>query len=432
VGQFLAAHASDLAVLASLLVVSAFFSGSETALFSLGAEGLDDLARRHPRPGAAVRAMLGRPDDLLASVLFGNLVVNTLYFSTSVTLGMAGERRWPGFAAATTVATLVAIIVFSEVLPKAVAAASPRALARFVAWPLWLFHNVAGRPARLGSRPLLALLDRLVRPRVHEALTVDELRMLVELARNSGSLSGSEAGLLDGVVALSELRIRQIMVPRVDVVVASVTDRPEQVLRRLSTTSRSRAPVYEGQPDNIIGIVEARKLVAACASPFGSQGDLRAHVRPVVFVPESAPVSSMIEQFRAAHAEAAVVVDEYGGTAGFVTLEDLAYAALEAVSAGSTAANEPAVECAGPGSYTLSGDLSVRAWSEIFGVEYEQAQFDTLGGLVTSLLGRIPEPGDVARWGNLRFTVREVSARRIVEVDLSLEGAQDPAAEAAR
>ena len=419
---FLAAEGARLAVMAGLLVLSGFFSGAETALFSLGRDELDALLSRHPRRGAAARRLLADPEGLLTSILFGNLVVNTLYFALGAAIAIRASGAH-GSAAGAGVSTgaLVALLLFGEILPKAIAAGSPSGVSSFIAIPLWLFDRALGRPAGIVASPALAVVNWIARSRA-EAVEPDELRMLVDLAGRSGALSGSEAEMIDGVVELSDLRAREVMVPRVDVVFASVAETPEQVLRRLRGERRSRAPVYDGPVDNIVGVVEARDLIASISSGRAA-AHLRDFVRPIDVVPESARLSSVLKRVRDEGLEVAVVVDEYGGTAGLVTLDDLAEAVLGDVGArAAPSAEAPAVERTPSGSYVLSGGLSVRDWAELFEVEPEPGQFDTLGGFVAFLLGRIPEEGDVAAWENLRFAVREMRGRRVERVEIMLEG----------
>jgi len=420
VSVFLAAEGVRLAVMAGLLVFSGFFSGSETALFSLGRDELDALLARHPRRGGAARRLLADPEGLLTSILFGNLAVNTLYFALGAGIAIrASAAHGAAAGAGVSAGALVMVLLFGEILPKAIAAASPAGASSAVALPMWAFDRALGRPAAFVSSPVLALVNWIARSRA-EAVEPDELRMLVDLAGTSGALSGTEAEIIDGVVELSDLRVREVMVPRVDVVFASVAERPEQVLRRLSGATRSRAPVYDGPVDNIVGVVEARDLVAALASGGGAAG-LREFVKPVDVVPESARLSAVLTRVRDDGLEVAIAVDEYGGTAGLVTLDDVAEAVLGDVGAAAPAEG-PAVERTPSGSYVLSGGLSVRDWAELFEVDPQPGQFDTLGGFVTFLLGRIPKEGDVAAWENLRFAVRGMRGRRVSSVELMLEG----------
>jgi len=408
--------------MAGLVVCSGFFSGAETAFFSLRREDIDDLAHRHPHTGALIRAILARPEKLLASILFGNLVVNILYFSLGAEVTIAAAGRL-GYAAAAVpgAAVLVVLLAFGEILPKALAAASPRAVARATAAPFWVFHRAAGRPVGMLASPVLAAIERLGPSRSGPELTADELCMLVDLAERSGALSGAEADLIDGVVELSDLTVREVMVPRVDVVFASIADRPEQVLRKLCVDVLSRAPVYDGRLDNIVGVVEAKDLLAALGHGEARPPDLRPFTRPVAFIPESAKLAAVLEKVRDEGFEAAVVVDEYGGTSGFLTFQDVAEAIFGRIDERDEAENGPAVERTGPDSYVLSGDLLVREWSDLFGVQAERGEFDTLGGLVGHLLGRVPKTGDAATWGNLRFEVRQMRGRRVWRVGLLLE-----------
>jgi putative hemolysin len=316
---------------------------------------------------------------------------------------------------------LVMLLLVGEILPKAIAAGSPEGVSSAASLPMWFFDRVVGRPAGIIASPALAFANWAGRSRA-EAVEPDELRMLVDIAGRSGALSGTEAEMIEGVVELSDLRAREVMVPRVDVVFASVSEPPEHILRRLHDIGRSRAPVYDGPEDNIIGVVEARDLIVSVSSGRRPE-NLREFVRPIDVVPESARLSAVLKRVRDEALEVAIVVDEYGGTAGLLTLDDLAEVVLGDVgSAGAREADEPAVERTPSGSYILSGGLSVRDWAELFEVEPEPGQFDTLGGFVTFLLERIPSEGDVAAWENLRFVVREMRGRRVLSVEIMLEG----------
>ncbi len=422
---FLAEEGASLAGLGGLLVASAFFSGSETALFSLRRQDVRELVRRSRRTGLAIRRLVARPDRLLASILFGNLVVNVLYFSIGSGVALHAARAYGRAAAAgVSVAVLLVLLFFGEILPKSLAASAPRAISTVVAWPVWFFHRLIGRPASVISSPVTALVRRLARRGSSPELEPGELRFLVELAESSGSVSGDEADMLEAVVGLSELRVREVMVPRVDVMFASVDDSPEQVLRRMQAETLSGAPVYEGGLDQIVGLVDARDLLVACAEQDSRPTDLRALLRPVTFVPESARLADILEGASTRGFDVAVAVDEYGGTAGIVSLEDVAATVFGDMADEFDEQERPEVKQTGEGSFALAGALSVREWAELFRVEPEPGQFDTLGGFVTHLLGRIPREGDVARWGNLRFTVREMRKRRVERVELSLEGGE--------
>jgi putative hemolysin len=427
VSAFLAEEGARLAGMGGLLVASAFFSGSETALFSLRRDHIRTLVGRSRRTGLAIRRLLARPERLLVSVLFGNLVVNVLYFSigSGVALRAAGVYGRAA-AAGVSVAVLLVLLFFGEILPKSLAASAPKAISTLAAWPLLFFHRAIGRPAGVVSSPVTRLVRRLARREPLPELEPGELRFLVELAERSGAVSGAEAEMLEAVVELSELRVREVMVPRVDVMFASVDDSPEQVLRRMSAETFSAAPVYEGGLDRIVGLVRARDLLAASAEEGSRPADLRALLKPVTFVPESARLAGVLEGARAHGFDVAVAVDEYGGTAGIVSLEDIAATVFGDMADEFDGQERPEVEQAGEGSFVLAGALSVREWAELFRVEPEPGQSDTLGGFVTHLLGRIPREGDVTHWGNLRFTVREMRKRRVERVELSLESGEAP------
>jgi magnesium and cobalt transporter len=198
----------------------------------------------------------------------------------------------------------------------------------------------------------------------------------------------------------------------------------------------SCVPVYEGRLDNIVGLVDARDLVAAACrdDPPADMGGL---FGPVVFLPENARLARALEKLGSSGLRTAVAVDEYGGTAGVVSLEDIAATVFgemedEFEPPPTESPTSTPVKRTEDGAFVLSGDLSVRDWAELFGVEPARGQYDTLGGFVAHLLDRIPKKGDVARWGNVLFEVTAMRGRRVGQVRLWLEAEGSARAEEAR
>jgi CBS domain containing-hemolysin-like protein len=242
--------------------------------------------------------------------------------------------------------------------------------------------------------------------------TLAEFRSLVSLSRRRGLISEDADRLLGEVVELGLLKVRHVMQPRVDMIAADVTEPPESVRELMRTRHLTKIPVYSGPVDNIIGLVYLRQLFLKPGVPLDRL------VQPVQFVPEQKTVESLLEFFRKTGTDMAVVVDEYGGIAGWVRLEDIAEELFGRIEIPPRV--EP-ISQSGPFQYRLAGDLAIHDWAEAFGVDIEESRVSTLGGLVTTLLGRIPRKGDVAYIGNLKFTVERVRRHRIETVTLSLE-----------
>jgi len=404
--------------LTALLAASAFFSGSETALFNLSRRQIKQLGASPHRVHALVARLLRHPGHLLNCLLLGNITVNVLYYASSSVLVLHTGQAW-GWPAGTAVAggTFLALVLFGEILPKSVTYSDSRSLAVLVAVPVFLAVQVLG-PIALVFRVLL--LEPILRmlsggARAPETITLAEFRTLVSLSRQRGLIGASENKLLGEVVELGLLKVRHVMQPRVDMAVCEVTEPAAAVRERMQRNHLTKMPVYVKKPDSIIGMVHLRQLL------LRPEASLDKLVQPVRFVPEQKTVESLLEFFRKTGTDMAVVVDEYGGIAGSVRLEDIAeelFGRMEVV-----AGIEP-IKLLGPFQYRLAGDLAIHDWADVFGIDLEETRLSTIGGLVTALLGHIPRKGDVAFLGNLKFTVERVRRHRIETVILSFEPIQ--------
>jgi putative hemolysin len=308
----------------------------------------------------------------------------------------------------------MALVLFGEILPKSLAYTNSRRFAVTAVLPAFLSVQVF-RPVAFTFRffflePILRIL--LGHHRHPKAITLNEFRSLIDLSRRRGLITKDENRLLAEVVELGFLKVRHVMQPRVDMVACEVTEPVETVQERMRQHRLTKIPVYVRDIDRIVGMVYLRQILL---KPGASLDKL---VQPVHFVPEQKTVESLLEFFRQAEIDVAIVVDEYGGIAGSVRLEDIA----EELFGGSDVPHEAdPIQQLGPFEYRLSGDLPVHDWADVFGVDLDEIRVSTIGGLVTALLGHIPRKGDIARLGNLKFTVERVSRRRIRTTVLSLE-----------
>jgi len=402
-------------VMLLLLACSAFFSGSETAFFNLTHRQLKQLNASAHRLQKLAARLLRRPGHLLNCLLLGNIVVNVLFFSISSVLVMRLSRLWGfGAAAAAAAMSFLALVLFGEIVPKSLAYRSSRSLATTAALPLFLIVQVLGPIAvvfrYLFIEPVLRLLfGQASSPRT---ITLAEFRSLVDLSRRRGLISADENRLLGEVVELGKLKVRHVMQPRVSMAACDVGDPPPAARARMREHGLTKMPVYQGDVDNIIGMVSLRRLFLKPDVPLDRL------VLPVHFVPEQKTVESLLEFFRTTGTDMATVVDEYGGIAGSVRLEDIAE---ELFGRMRPAAEIEPIKQLGPFEYRLAGDLAIHDWADVFGIDLEETRLSTIGGLVTTLLGKIPRKGDIAHLGNLRFTVDCVRKHRIETVILSLE-----------
>lgn len=393
-----------------LLLLSATFSGSETAIFNLRAHQRQQLLAA---PGLRARCLgdlLRRPDQVLVTLLLANLAVNISYFASSSVLVLELSGRLPRtVAAAIGFAPLVVLILVGEVLPKVLALSHAPTIASHVAPLLWLLERIVRPIGRVlngvFTRPAIRLLAP-ARPGHAHLVGHEELAAAMEASASDGLIDRQTGQLLREVVELKAIRVREVMVPRVDLKAFDLDDPREHFLEMIRATGFKRLPVYRDNLDNIIGVVDARSVLLAPDKPVAS------FVRKIHFVPDVISIAHLLAEFRRSGLQSAVVVDEYGGTAGFVTLEDLVEQIVGDIYDPIDRPATPLIRI-GENEYRVAGDLSTREWSRIFGLPLQPHAVHTIAGLITALLGREPRVGDTARFSNLVFTVEEVQRHRV-------------------
>ncbi|MBK7643770.1 MAG: HlyC/CorC family transporter [Planctomycetes bacterium] len=394
-----------------LLCASAFLSGSETSLFALSLEQRERTSER-------VKHLLRDPQALLVTVLLLNLVANILFFAVVSGIAPQGEAYqklvWAALA-------LFAVVFLGEIVPKAIALQRAAKVARLVALPIQTLVLLS-RPVRRLVQGVLQLALRALGDVAREEppITNESLAEVLEQSAGHGLIGVGEADLLAEVVELEGLRVGEIMTPRVDLLSldldASEDDNLQIVARALARRQTWLAAI-RGQADDLVGIVRLRDLLREGDTPLSSL------VKPALFVPEVASVLDLLKQMREHKATEAIVIDEYGGTAGAVTIEAVFEEIVGDLRVEGEAQDAPVVALGG-GRFRVSGSLSIRDWNEQFGRRVVPEGFETVGGFVTALLGRIPRAGDRVRAHGLVTQVREVRGRRVASVDLYIEGSQ--------
>jgi len=401
------------AVLIMLLFCSAAVSAAETALFSLSRKALRDFELAGGLRRRAARLMR-HPRRVLMLVLIANTAANVSIFAVSyVAIETVGVSH-PGLAAAGSVAVLLLVILFGEVIPKGIALANAPVIAPLAAGLMSILGAVLNPIRWLLSTLLVNPITRLVSPAstISDTVTTDELCLLVEHSARAGHIDSTENGMLQAIVGLGEASIRDVMTPRVDIESVKLSDPSGAVLARIRATRKRIYPVCGRDLDDIQGLLHARDVLLSPNSP------LKHLLRPVEFVPEQINLAQLMRYFRERRAHFAIVVDEYGGTAGLVTNEDAVEWIVGDLPDEESASEVPATERLDDDTYRLSGDLSVREWADRFGVGEIDQQIDTVGGLILSRLGRLPHVADTIQIRNLTLTVDAVDRRRIKRVIL--------------
>lgn len=397
-----------------LLCFSAFFSASETAFFSLTREEIRRFEKSPSRVERLVRLLLKTPKNLLITILFGNMLVNVWFYCISYGIARKVAALSPhgGVWKAGLVCffSLLTIIIFGEVIPKNTAIKIPDHYSKYAAIPIYVFDKLI-LPFRAPLSAIMKILNKSFgRSEVEEkCVTIDELKMLVEYSEKQGIVDRTERTMIHGVLDFKEMLVKEIMLPRVDMNLFDIEDPIEELKDIARKTKRTKFPVYEGTTDNIVGIIHAKDVF------LNPKMDLRKILKPVHFVPESKSIEGLLRQFRREGSQMAIVVDEYGGTAGLVTLEDIIEEIVGEIQDEHEKPRETVKKLA-ENKFLISGNFSIRDWSDLFGVEVEPVDVDTIGGFVVSLLEHIPKKGDSVRYKDFLFTVDGVRKKRITSV----------------
>lgn len=403
------------AAMVFLLAGSAFFSGSETAFFNLTRRQIKQINESKSRVHRLLSQLLKKPGPLLDSLLLGSMAFNVLFFTIASVLVFRFKAYW-GVTAATGLAllTFITFVLLADILPKSLAYGNSWLVSNVSALPAYIVVRVLGPAAFIARFSIVVPFMRLFlghRPQPRAATTAD-LQALIDLSRRRGLIGRDETRLFTEVVELGFLKVRHVMQPRVDVVACELSEPPGVAVRMMQERNFTKIPVYVRDIDRIVGLVRLRQILLRPGVPLDRL------VQPVTFVPEQKSVESLLEFFRKSRTDLAVVVDEYGGIAGVVHLEDIAE---EIFGAPVTEDGIEPIQLLGPFQYRLSGRLAIHDWADVFGIDSAETRLATVAGLVTGLLGRVPKPGDVARLRNLRFTVETMRRHRIETVILTLE-----------
>jgi len=400
-----------------LFVLSAFFSGSETALMSMDRLRVKYLAEKN-RPGARKLAdLLERPEGLLSAILVGNNLVNIMVsvFATTLFIQLFGQRG----ELMTILVLTPLLLVFSEVCPKTYAANYPEKLSFIVLRPIrlvmWLLRPVTWMVGGISSLLTRFLRSEEPRPLISE----DEIRSIIQFGEHAGVVAKDKRRMLHGVFDLSEIRVRDVMVPRTEVIGIEVGASFSEVVKLAATARHSRFPVYEGDLDRVVGVIHSKEILSYLDRP--EEFSLAGLARPPFFVPEAKPIETLMQAFRRKHVHLAVVVDEYGGVEGICTLEDIVEEIVGEIQ-DEYDEDEILVTSLGPDHYLVDGSTALRYINRRFGLNLSAEHVNTLAGFLLHELGSIPEEGDVCESEGVSFTVQLVEDRRIEKIDMRIHG----------
>ena len=412
----------ELASLVVLVIVSALLTGAEAAYFSLGRARLRRLAEQHPERGP-LQPLLTRPHDLLVTILVGITLANI--GASALAASIAAALFGPAGLAVAIGAMTILLVVFGEVLPMSLAVEHPKRYSAWVSRPVaWL--SAILWPVRKVLGALTAMTLRLLgseRPRDEPEISEEELRTMVDVGAREGVVDRTEREMIHKVFELEDTVIREVMVPRPDMFCLDVATPSAEILPLLRENVHSRVPVFEETVDHIVGVLYTKDLLPHLAG-LPPDFDLRAHLHPPYFVPESKRADALLREFQAKKLHLAIVVDEYGGTAGLVTMEDLLEELVGEIR-DEFDEEERLIQKVDGTSYRVSGKLPIDELNAATGLHLPKDAFDTVGGWVLDLFGRVPNRGEKNRTGEVTVTVEKVERTRVIEVLIAIRRGAD-------
>jgi CBS domain containing-hemolysin-like protein len=422
-----------------LVAANAFFVAAEFSLVAARRTRIEAMLRRGDRRAKTVLTALhdlyrqlsaAQLGITLASILLGYVAEDTVahaFGNWFAALPPALDFLARGGVATTAAVSVITFlhVVFGEQAPKAWAITHPEATSRWIAAPLIFFswitrpiteilnHSASGVVRLLGIRGTAAELDRVHSP--------EEIRMLVEQSRKRGGLGAEDARLLEGVFEFSEKNAHDVMTPRTQMVALPVTLSVAQAADRVAAAGRSRYPVYRESVDDIVGIVHAKDVLRALRRG-AAETTLDGILRPSLFVPGTREIEDVLTDMKRQKIHLAIVLDEYGGTAGLVTMEDLLEEIVGQIydEYDRPEGGVPATGAAGPAPIgVIAGGTEIGDVNDTFGLQLDDTDYTTIGGLVFGSLGRLPRIGDVVTLGGAAFEVVEMEGRRVGKIKVT-------------
>lgn len=414
-----------------LLAMSFFFSGSETALTASSRARMHQLARSGEKRASLVEELTSEKERLIGAILLGNNVVNILAstLAASLLIQIFGEA---GIAYAT-IAMTAAVVVFSEVLPKTLALIRPEAFALAVA-PVIKLIVLVFAPITLAVQALVNVILRLFGLDPDEAKLVsghEEIRGTVDLLHSEGEVVKRDRDMLSGILNLRDLAVRDVMVHRTKMFSLDINQPVEQLIDAILDSAYTRIPVFDANPDEVVGIVHSKDVLRALLRSGGdaSQLNIRKVMTKPWFVPESVPVEKQLSGFLKRHTHMALVLNETGAVEGLVTLEDIIE---EIVGEISDEHDEPdddssfGIEPQADSSYVVDGTISIRDLNRSLDWDLPDDEVTTVAGIVISAAKRIPDPQQEYLAHGYRFKVLEMDRHRVARVQIFPNGEGGP------
>jgi putative hemolysin len=422
----------EILIIAILILLNGFFVAAEFSLVRVRRTRLEQLSDEGHGGARRVHRLVSQPARFLATIQLGLTFVGFLaatFAGASLVGGVAESLRtvFPSIAGQAEVIALLLItmlvslftIVFGELVPKALAYAYAERMAFFFAGPIDLLGRVLA-PLVWFLTTVTQAITRIfgITDTQGERLTAEELMIIVERGGEEGVIEAEEQQMIGAVLELGQQRVHEVMVPRIDIKALADDASLDHIIDTIVGEGHSRIPVYQESIDNVVGILYAKDLLPFLKTDAASRPALRSLLRTPVFVPESMSIDDLLHEFQRRKVHIAIVLDEYGGTAGLVTIEDLLEEIVGEIQ-DEYDEEEPLVERIDEDRARVDGRASVEDLLELWDIKApleDDSEYDTVGGLVYHRIGGVPAPGDEVQVDGLRLTVETTDGRRVGKV----------------
>jgi CBS domain containing-hemolysin-like protein len=397
-----------------LLVLSGFFSGSETALMSVNKVEIRHLAQEGNRKAKIVDSLLRKPDNLLTTILVGNNFVNVAASAIATKVATNIFSNF-GVGISTGVVTLL-LLIFGEITPKSLATRRAKQFSMTVARPIEICYYLFF-PLVKG----LSFLVQVVNKDDHSLgtkpfISEDKIRRFLAVGVREGVIETDERQMINSIFEFDDITVKELMVPRIDMVCVDIDDPLEKLRDIVIDKGLSRIPVYNGTIDNIVGIVYAKDLLPLLKEDK-SDITIQKIMRPAYYVPESKKIDNLFSELKKEKIHMAIILDEYGGTAGLVTIEDLLEEIVGDIQ-DEYDEEEKLIKETTNNKIIVDGRVDIDEINYELGISLPEEDYETISGFVLSMLGYVPEEGEKVEFSDLEIIVTEISQRRISKVEI--------------
>ena len=408
------ANILQIGLLVVLLLGSGFFSASETSLMSLSKIRIRYMEDEGVKGSKLVGSLIEKSSDLLSSILVGNNIVNiaATSVSTSLFISIFGDG---GVAIATAVMTVL-VLVFGEITPKTIAANSPEKVAVVVSKPISIIMKIT-KPIVWVFNLLTGIIFKIMgidNDGVKPFITEEELKAMVNVSHEEGVLEMEEREIINNVFQFGDMQAKEAMIQRLDMVAIDIEDSYDEIIELFKSEKLSRLPVYQESIDDIVGILNIKDIIFLSDEEI-ENFDIKDYVREAFFTYEFKKITQLLEEMKKEKTQMAIVVDEYGGTAGLLTIEDLVEVIVGDIDDEYDEEEEEIVKI-NDNEYLVEGSTKISDVNEQLGINLESEEFDSIGGFIIGYLKRIPEENEIIEVEDVKFKVESIDKNRINKI----------------